>query len=335
VTQFGRRLACSTPLAMKNLVEVTYHPAFQHVIDGARQFRGQTRERLAFAVVFRASGEIRLASRVIPPEEDRGFREGPLERGLANFGAGGPVAFAGRFFGPFAHAAVGDNILDAGQTRAVMELLQQDEAQEFANAGHRVAQIDRLGIGPFGGVANVSLPVPEPLVRAADQCQVHCQAFRDRSVGKPLRDARAVGFVGQLFPDLRQGVLAVRLLDVAEQLRPLPGEVHAASEQVAGGAPLRGIDIGLWEHAAAEQYGDRVGVDPSVLGRAPMHRFHLQGMAPDDGNPLLGAQVGEPVPGDEAFDADDDILAIGRNRRETRLGCCPHIPVEDDRSILV
>src|SRR5919106_6881417 len=41
------------------------------------------------------------------------------------------------------------------------------------------------------------------------------------------------------------------------------------------------------------------------------------------------------VPGEEACDADDDILAIGRNRLETRLGCCPHIPVEYDLSILV
>jgi hypothetical protein len=41
------------------------------------------------------------------------------------------------------------------------------------------------------------------------------------------------------------------------------------------------------------------------------------------------------VPGEEAFDADHEILSIGRNRLEKRLGCCPHLPVEHDLAILV
>jgi hypothetical protein len=78
-----------------------------------------------------------------------------------------------------------------------------------------------------------------------------------------------------------------------------------------------------------------LGVDLVVFGLAPMNGFHVQGMTQDEGNPLLGAQVGEPVPGEDTFDADHEIRSIGRNRLEKRLGCCPHIPVEHDLSILV
>jgi hypothetical protein len=41
------------------------------------------------------------------------------------------------------------------------------------------------------------------------------------------------------------------------------------------------------------------------------------------------------APGEEAFDADDELLSIGRNRLEKRLGSCPHMPVARDLSILV
>jgi hypothetical protein len=41
------------------------------------------------------------------------------------------------------------------------------------------------------------------------------------------------------------------------------------------------------------------------------------------------------VPGEEAFDTDHEILARGRQRLEKRLGCCPHMPVEHDLSLLV
>jgi hypothetical protein len=58
-------------------------------------------------------------------------------------------------------------------------------------------------------------------------------------------------------------------------------------------------------------------------------------MTPDEGKPLLGAQVGEPVPGEETFDADHESRSRGRKRLETRLGCCPHMPVEPDLSMLV
>ena len=114
-------------------------------------------------------------------------------------------------------------------------------------------------------------------------------------------------FVGELLADLGQVILAVGILDMGQQLRPFAHQMHPAPEQVAGGAHLGGIDIGLWEHAAAQQHGNFLGVDLVVFGLAAMDRFHVERVAQDEGNTFLGAEVGEPVPGEDAFDADDEI----------------------------
>ena len=57
-----------------------------------------------------------------------------------------------------------------------------------------------------------------------------------------------------------------------------------------------------------------------LLGLAPVDRLDVQGVAEDEGNALLGAEVGDPVPGEDAFHRYDDILAVRGDRREQMLG---------------
>jgi len=151
---------------------------------------------------------------MLPEEEDCRFREGPLERGMADFRARGPVAFACGCFGTLHQAAVGDTILDAGEPSDVMALIHQHEAQDLADPRHRLEQGYGLGIGLLGRFDDVSLQGAEELGVVGDQREGHLHAFLDRRIGAPLRDASAVGFVGQLFPDLGQVILAMRILDV-------------------------------------------------------------------------------------------------------------------------
>jgi hypothetical protein len=264
---------------MKKLVELNDPPAFHPIIDSPRAFMGQDRERLALAVLLRESGERLLACRVLPQDEDRGFRDGPLEIGIAHFRACGPVAFAGRFFGPLAQAAVGDKPLDAGETRDVMELIQQHEAQDCANPGSRLEQVERLGLVLLGGFEEVSLQVAAQLVIVGDQGEVYFHALLHRSIGKPRSDARAVGFGGQLLPNLGEVLLAIGMLDVAQQLRPPPGAIHPAPQQVAGRTPLGRLDIRLREHPAPEQHGHLLRIELIALGLTPMNGFHGERVA--------------------------------------------------------
>src|SRR5215468_700139 len=52
VTQFGRRLARSAPLAMEKLVHIKGRPALYHIIDRPGELVSQDGQRLALAVFF-------------------------------------------------------------------------------------------------------------------------------------------------------------------------------------------------------------------------------------------------------------------------------------------
>jgi hypothetical protein len=54
----------------------------------------------------------------------------------------------------------------------------------------------------------------------------------------------------------------------------------------------------------------------------------------DKGNLFLGAEVGEPVPGKDTFDRDDQILPIGCNGLEKRLRTGFHVAMQQDLAVL-
>ena len=119
------------------------------------------------------------------------------------------------------------------------------------------------------------------------------------------------------------------VLDVGEELAALADEEEAAAEQVAGGTHARRIDVGHGEHAAAEQPGDLARVDPVVLGLAAVDGLHVEGVAEDEGD-VLGAEVGEPVPAEDALGGDDQVVAEGFDGFEEELGLAGQVAVQQD-----
>ena len=51
--------------------------------------------------------------------------------------------------------------------------------------------------------------------------------------------------------------------------------------------------------------------------------------------PSSSAEVSEPVPGEDAFDSDNQTVPIGRNGLEKRFRTGFHIAVEQDLPVLV
>lgn len=103
--------------------------------------------------------------------------------------------------------------------------------------------------------------------------------------------------------------------------------MRAASEQIAGGTHRRGINIGWWEHAAAQQGRNLVGIDLVVVGLTAMNRLPIQGMPQDTGKLVLRAQVGEPLPGEDTFHRDTQAIPGGRDGLEKGFGRGLHITV--------
>jgi hypothetical protein len=65
-----------------------------------------------------------------------------------------------------------------------------------------------------------------------------------------------------------------------------------------------------------------------------MDGFHLEGVPKDEGNALFRAEVGEPIPGEEAFNSDDQAVTIGSNGLEKGFGSGFHISVQQDFTVV-
>ena len=216
-----------------------------------------------------------------------------------------------------------------------MHFIQEHETEDLANARDSLEQVQGVGIMLLGRRDNGQFQIPQQLIIIVDQGEVDFDTLLHGGIREPLSNTAAVGFVGDLLANIGQIVLPIGLLDMRQQLSPFPHEMHPPPKQVAGGSHLRGIDVGLGQHATTQEHGNFLGVDLVIFGLAPVDGFHVERMPEDKRQPLPSAQVSKPIPGEDTFDADDQILPIGRNRLEKCVGSRWHIPVHEDLSILV
>jgi hypothetical protein len=201
--------------------------------------------------------------------------------------------------------------LHAGKAVDVMDFIEQHEAEDVANARDGLQQVEGIGIMLLGGFEDREFEVLEQGILIGDQVQIDRDGFLHGRRIKALGDPVAVGCVGDVLADLGEVILAVGIVPVGSQLCAFAHQMRPPPQEVTGGAPLRWRHIGLWEHAAAQQGRNLLGVDRVVFGFAAMHRFHIQGVPQDKGNLVLRAQVGEPIPGEETFHSDNQAIPVG------------------------
>jgi hypothetical protein len=253
---------------------------------------------------------------------------------MTNVRAGGAVAFPRRCLGACDQAARGHNILHPGKAHHIMPLIPEDQSQDVAKPGDRWPPGPRLGMVWRCRVDDGSLQVVEYLVVGTHEPEVYLKTLVHGRLGKPLRDASPVRLISPLLANLGQMVLAVGLLKMREPRGPFARERHAAPEELTGRPPRGGIDLGRREHPATQQHGDLLGVERVVFGLAAVDRFHLQRVPEDNGHLFRGAEVGEPGPGQETFDRDDQIVPIGCHALENRLRTGVHVALQQDLAVL-
>lgn len=222
------------------------------------------------------------------------------------------VELASRFSGAFHQTRVRHEILHARKAGNVMDFIEDDQRQRIADARYGLQEGQTLGIMFLGAGLDMPFQLGQLLIIEIDQCTVEFDALFDLWIGKALGhvDACAIGFPADPGTKLRQVVLAIGVLDVRQELGALPHQVIASAHEVAGGAHFGRIDIGLREHARAQQCCNFLRIDAVILDLAAMDGFHVQRMTEDEGQLFAGAQVGQPVPGEDAFDADNQVGAV-------------------------
>jgi len=108
----------------------------------------------------------------------------------------------------------------------------------------------------LGGLHDSQLEVGEESVVRGDQNQVDFDSLLYRGIVAALGHASTVGFVGDLFANRGQIVLAVRILDMGQEFSPFAQQVGTASQEVTGGTHLRRVDVGLQDHTATQKYSN-------------------------------------------------------------------------------
>jgi hypothetical protein len=138
-----------------------------------------------------------------------------------------------------------------------------------------------------------------------------------------LGDPCTVGLVGTLLAELGQGIRTVGMVHLRSKCRAFAPQGRAASEQIAGGAPGRRRDRGVWQQATAEQRRHLVGIALVVCGRAAVHGWHGESRPPHAGEACCCPYVGAPGPGEETLDGPYQAVTRGRHSLEKRCrrGC--------------
>ena len=127
----------------------------------------------------------------------------------------------------------------------------------------------------------------------------------------------------------------VGVLDVGQQVAASPDQVESSSQQVAGGAHLGRVDVGLGEVSATQQCSDLEGIDLVVLRFAAVDGLHVEGVSENELDAFASAQVGQPVPGEHALDGDDEIVAERHDGLQEGLRSALDVPVEQDLAVLI
>jgi hypothetical protein len=216
--------------------------------------------------------------------------------GLTEFRPGRPGAFAGGFLGTRHQTTRRREILPPWEAIALLARVAQHTAEDLADAGHRVQEIQGLGIRVLGGGDEGKFPVATQLIGRPDERESDVEACLPRRIGNALGAPVAIGFVGDLVAEGREGILAVGVLARGEEFAALACQVQAAPPPVAGGAPLGRRDSGLGEHPAAQEHGNWMGVELVVFGLAPMEGLHGEGMPEAKRETVVSTQVGKPGP---------------------------------------
>jgi hypothetical protein len=78
-----------------------------------------------------------------------------------------------------------------------------------------------------------------------------------------------------------------------------------------------------------------LGIDRIVFGFATVHGFHREGMPQDQSSALVGAEVGEPIPGKHALDGHDEPLAVRGDGLEKGFWSGFHVAVQQNFAVVV
>jgi len=186
-----------------------------------------------------------------------------------------------------------------------------------------------------GDLTDVAFEVPEDSVEMIDELEVGLDTLSNDGIGELPCNTFSVDFVGNLFAELGEVTLAVGVLDVREEIGALMREVVTTPEQITCSTHSSWVNVSLRDHAGAQKSCDFAGIDFIVFDFGAVNGLHVESVSEDEGDPFFFAEISEPVPGEHAFDGDNDVFAVCFDSLEEGIGLSVDVLVEQDVPVLV
>ena len=172
-----------------------------------------------------------------------------------------------------------------------MDCIAQHEAEHLADARHGVQQRAGVGVVVPGGLEEAEFDIAKECIVRGDERQIDLDALWHGWIGTAFGNAVTVGLGGDLFAHGREVILAMGMLHRGQECSTLVRQRHTAPEHVTSRAHLGGVSIGLWEHTAAQELGNLLGIARVVFGLPAVDGLPREGRTEDDRDALVGTQV--------------------------------------------
>ena len=306
-----RRRAGPGPYRLsEELFHIKHRLSCEDVVGSSGDFVSHDGQRFCLPMFLLESGPIKFCLFVPSQEEDNGFGEGPLEVDIADLSAGASLFLSGRFLGGFNEPAVGGEVLYFGEAPDVMDFVEDGKAEDAPYS--RNGSYSEVGVAVmlFSKGSYFLFEIRKDGVVEIEKVEVELDTFLDAFVGEELSDSFSLGFPADVIFKIRQVVLIGGVLDVSQKFGSLAREIHSSPKEIAGGAHFGRVDVGHGEHSTSGEHSDLVGINSVVLRLSTVDGFHIEGMAKDESDIFLRAQIGNPVPGKSAFDSDNEIIPV-------------------------
>ena len=117
---------------------------------------------------------------------------------VSDFPSTGPEPLTGRFLGALDEPGVRGEVLDCGEPADVVNLVEDGEGEDLADAGNTPEQMEAVGIVLLRGSDEIELEVVDDLVVVGDELEVDGDASARGGIIKMLGQTDAIGLVDDL-----------------------------------------------------------------------------------------------------------------------------------------
>ena len=111
---------------------------------------------------------------------------------MTDFAARGAGTFSRRFLGARDETAIGGKRLHPRETVDLMDVVEQHEAEDLANAGHRLQQIPGMCVMVLGRFHDGAFDVAQQRIVGGEERTIDVDALVHRWIGTALGDSVSV-----------------------------------------------------------------------------------------------------------------------------------------------